>query len=486
MALDLTLAEASAKLRARAVSSEELTRAALGRVDALNGRLNAFLRLDADGALATARDSDARRARGESRGALDGVPLGVKDNLLTAGLETTAASRILRGFVPPVDATAVRRLKDGGAVLLGKLNLDEFAMGSSNESSAYGPVRNPWDTARSPGGSSGGSAAAVAARLCFGALGSDTGGSIRQPAALTGTVGLKPTWGRVSRFGLVAYASSLDQVGPMARTVTDCALLLQAFAGPDPQDSTAADLPVPDYTAALERGAPGLRVGVPAEYFVPGMDPEVEASVRAAVRADEQLGATVVELSLPHTKYALATYYLLATAEASSNLARFDGVRYGHRAQDVKGLSELYARSRSEGFGPEVKRRIMLGTFALSSGYYDAYYRKAQKLRALIRRDFEAAFQQVDVVLAPTSPVPAFPLGEAKDPLQSYLLDVFTLPCNLAGLPGLSLPCGFTRAGLPVGLQLLGRWWDEAGLLAAARAYERTHDFSAAAPPLEG
>jgi len=485
MVLDLTLAEAAGQLGAGATSSTELTRVALQRVEALNGRLNAFLRVDAAGALEAAAQSDARRGRGEARGPLDGVPLGIKDNLLTGGLETTAGSRILQGFVPPVDATAVRKLREAGAVLLGKLNLDEFVVGSSNESSAYGPARNPWDTTRTPGGSSGGSAAAVAARLCFGALGSDTGGSIRQPAALTGTVGLKPTWGRVSRFGLVAYASSLDQVGPMARTVTDCALLLQALAGPDAQDATAADLAVPDYTAALERGAAGLRVGVPAEYFGPGMDPEVEAAVRGALRAYEQLGATLVEVSLPHTKYALATYYLLATAEASSNLARFDGVRFGHRARDVKGLRELYARSRSEGFGPEVKRRIMLGTFALSAGHYDAYYLKAQKVRTLIRRDFEAAFRQVDVVLSPTSPVPAFPLGQQTDPLQSYLLDVFTLPCNLAGLPGLSLPCGFTRARLPVGMQLVGRWWDEAGLLAAARAYERAHDFSRAAPPLE-
>jgi aspartyl-tRNA(Asn)/glutamyl-tRNA(Gln) amidotransferase subunit A len=485
MVLDLTLAEAAEQLRAAAVSSVELTRAALQRVEALNGRLNAFVKVDAEGALAAARDADARRARGEARGPLDGVPLAVKDNLLTAGLQTTAGSRILGGFVPPADATAVRRLREAGAVLLGKVNLDEFAMGSSNESSAFGPVCNPWDTTRSPGGSSGGSAAAVAARLCFGALGSDTGGSIRQPAALTGTVGLKPTWGRVSRFGLVAYASSLDQVGPMARTVTDCALLLQAIAGPDGQDATAADLPVPDYTAGLERGVAGLKVGVPAEYFLPGMDPEVESAVRAGLHALGQLGATLVPVSLPHTKYALATYYLLATAEASSNLARFDGVRYGRRAQDVKGLRELYARSRSEGFGPEVKRRIMLGTFALSAGHYDAYYLKAQKVRTLIRRDFEAAFAQVDVVLSPTSPVPAFPLGQQTDPLQSYLLDVFTLPCNLAGLPGLSLPCGFTRAGLPVGLQLVGRWWDEAGLLTAARAYERAHDFSRAAPSLE-
>ena len=485
MVLDLTLSEAAAQLQSGAVSSAELTAQALRRVEALNARLNAFVRVDGAGALDAAARSDARRARGEARGVLDGIPLGIKDNLLTAGTETTAASRILGGFVPPVDATVVRRLREAGAVLLGKLNLDEFAMGSSNESSAYGPAHNPWDTTRSPGGSSGGSAAAVAARLCFGALGSDTGGSIRQPAALTGTVGLKPTWGRVSRLGLVAYASSLDQVGPMARTVTDCALMLQVLAGQDPQDATAADLAVPDYTAALERGAAGLKVGVPREYFLPGMDPEVEASVREALHAYERLGATLVEVSLPHTKYALATYYLLATAEASSNLARFDGIRYGHRAKDVKGLRELYTRSRSEGFGPEVKRRIMLGTFALSSGYYDAYYLKAQKVRTLIRRDFEAAFQQVDVVLSPTSPVPAFPLGQQTDPLQSYLLDVFTLPCNLAGLPGLSLPCGFTRAGLPVGMQLVGRWWDEAGLLSAARAYERAHDFSRAAPSLE-
>ncbi|MEN9797407.1 MAG: glutamyl-tRNA(Gln) amidotransferase, subunit [Pseudomonadota bacterium] len=480
MSVDLSLLEAAGMLRDGRVSSVELTEAALARIQAENPALNAFVRLDAAGALAAARASDARRARGEARGVLDGVPLAVKDNLLTEGVETTACSRILRGFTPPVDATVVRRLKDAGAPLLGKLNMDEFAMGSSNESSAYGPVRNPWDVTRSSGGSSGGSAAAVAARLCFGALGSDTGGSIRQPAALTGTVGLKPTWGRVSRFGLIAFASSLDQVGPMARTVADCAALLQVMAGPDAQDATAAPVQVPDYSASLGRGVAGLKVGVPREYFLPGMDPEVEGSVRAALRAYEQLGATLVDVSLPHTKYALATYYLVATAEASSNLARFDGVRYGVRAQDVKGLRELYVRSRSEGFGPEVKRRIMLGTFALSSGHYDAYYARAQKVRALIRRDFEEAFRTVDVVACPTSPVPAFPLGAQQDPLQTYLLDVFTLPCNLAGIPGLSLPCGKTSGGLPVGLQLLGRPWDEAGLLSAAHAFERAHPFTEA------
>ncbi|MCI0573119.1 MAG: Asp-tRNA(Asn)/Glu-tRNA(Gln) amidotransferase subunit GatA [Myxococcaceae bacterium] len=482
---DLTLQELSTKLAAREVSAVEATRACLDRIRAVDGQVHAFLRVDEQGALAAAAASDSRRGAGGALSQLEGVPLALKDNLLTEGLETTCASRILGGFIPPYDATVVRLLKDAGAVLLGKTNQDEFAMGSSNETSAFGPCHNPYALDRAPGGSSGGSAAAVAAREAFGALGTDTGGSIRQPAALCNVVGLKPTYGRVSRFGVIAFASSLDQVGPLGRTVTDVAALLQVIARHDAQDATSVPATVPDYSAELEAGVAGMRLGLPREYFAGGMDPEVEQAVRDAARAYEQMGATLVEVSLPHTRYALAAYYLIAPAEASSNLARYDGVRYGLRAKGVRGLEELYSRTREEGFGPEVKRRIMLGTYALSAGYYDAYYLKAQKVRTLIRRDFEQALSGVDALLTPTSPVPAFRLGEkVDDPLAMYLMDVFTLPCNLAGLPGLSLPCGFTRAGLPVGMQLLGSPFDEARLLRVARAFEREHPFHARAPQL--
>jgi aspartyl-tRNA(Asn)/glutamyl-tRNA(Gln) amidotransferase subunit A len=475
---DLTLLELAAKLASGETSSVEATRACLARIAQVDGKVKAFLRLDERGALAAAEASDARRKNGNPLGPLDGVPVAVKDIFLTEGVETTCGSRVLQGFVPPYDATAVRLLKEAGMPIVGKLNQDEFAMGSSTESGAYGPCHNPWDLTRTPGGSSGGSAAALAAREVFGTLGTDTGGSIRQPAALTNTVGLKPTYGRVSRYGIIAYASSLDAPGPMGRTVGDVAALLQVLARHDPQDATSAPADVPDYLADLEHGVAGLRLGVPREYFAEGMDPEVEASVREALKAYERLGATLVDVSLPHTKYALATYYLIAPAEASSNLARYDGVRYGQRAREVKGLREMYGQTRDQGFGPEVKRRIMLGTYALSAGYYDAYYLKAQKVRTLIREDFTKAFAQVDAVVTPTSPVPAFKLGEkVDDPLAMYLVDVCTLPCNLAGLPGLSLPCGFTKAGLPIGLQLMGRPFDEAKLLRIARAFEREHDY---------
>ncbi|HYO67103.1 MAG TPA: Asp-tRNA(Asn)/Glu-tRNA(Gln) amidotransferase subunit GatA [Archangium sp.] len=475
---DLTLLELAAKLASGETTSVEATRACLARIAQVDGKVKAFLRLDEHGALAAAEASDARRKKGNPLGPLDGVPVAVKDIFLTEGVETTCASRVLEGFVPPYDATPVRLLKEAGTPILGKLNQDEFAMGSSNESSAYGPCHNPWDVTRTPGGSSGGSAAALAAREVFGTLGTDTGGSIRQPAAFTNTVGIKPTYGRVSRYGVIAYASSLDAPGPMARTVGDVAALLQVLARHDPLDSTSAPADVPDYLADLEHGVAGLKLGVPREYFVEGMDPEVEASVREALKAYERLGATLVDVSLPHTKYALATYYLLAPAEASSNLARYDGVRYGRRAREVKGLRDMYGQTRDEGFGPEVKRRIMLGTYALSAGYYDAYYLRAQKVRTLIRDDFTKAFTQVDALVTPTSPVPAFKLGEkVNDPLSMYLMDVCTLPCNLAGLPGVSLPCGFTKTGLPIGLQLMGRPFDEAKLLRIARAFEREHDY---------
>lgn len=482
----LTMLELAARLQAREVSSVEATRACLARVAALDGKVKAFLRVDEPGALAAAEAADRRRKEGAAASALDGVPVALKDIFLTEGLETTCGSKILQGFIPPFDGTAVKLLRRAGLPIVGKLNQDEFAMGSSTENSAFFPTRNPWDLARTPGGSSGGSAAAVAAREVFGALGTDTGGSIRQPAALTCTVGLKPTYGRVSRYGVIAFASSLDQVGPITRTVADAAALLQVLAVHDPEDATSAAVPAPDYRASLEGGVAGLKLGLPREYFVEGMDPEVEAAVRGAVRELEKLGAQVVEISLPHTRYALATYYLIAPAEASSNLARYDGARYGHRARGAKGLRELYAQTREEGFGPEVKRRIMLGTYALSAGYYDAYYLKAQKLRTLIRRDFSEAFQKVDAILCATSPTPAFPLGaKVNDPLAMYLSDVFTLPVNLAGLPGLSVPCGFTAGGLPVGLQVIGKPFDEATILRVARAYEREHDFWRRAPAVQ-
>jgi aspartyl-tRNA(Asn)/glutamyl-tRNA(Gln) amidotransferase subunit A len=482
---DLTLLELAQKLAAKEVSSVEVTRACLARIGRVDRAIGAFLKVDEEGALAQAKASDERRARGGA-GRLDGVPVALKDMFLTEGVETTAASRILKGFVPPYDGTPTRLMKDAGMPILGKLNQDEFAMGSSNENSAFGPCRNPWDPSRTPGGSSGGSAAAVASREVFGALGTDTGGSIRQPAALTNTVGLKPTYGRVSRYGVIAFASSLDQVGPIARTVSDAAALLQVLAVHDPHDATSANVPAPDYSAQLEAGVAGKTLGLPREYFVEGMDPEVERAVREAARVYERLGAKVVDVSLPHTKYALATYYLIAPAEASANLARYDGVGYGARAKAAKGLRETYLQTREDGFGPEVKRRIMLGTYALSAGYYDAYYLKAQKVRTLIRRDFSQAFEKVDAIISPTSPVPAFKIGEkVADPLAMYLVDVFTLPCNLAGLPGLSLPCGFTKAGLPIGLQILGKPFDEAGVLRIARAYEREHEFFKRKPALE-
>ncbi|RKH56558.1 Asp-tRNA(Asn)/Glu-tRNA(Gln) amidotransferase subunit GatA [Corallococcus aberystwythensis] len=482
---DLSMLELAAKLASREVSSVEATQASLQRITQVDPKVRAFLRVDEAGALKAAGASDSRRKAGSPLSALDGVPVGLKDIFLTEGVATTCGSRILEGFVPPYDATVVRLLKEAGLPLVGKLNMDEFAMGSSNESSAYFPTHNPWDLTRTPGGSSGGSAAAVAAREVFGALGTDTGGSIRQPAALTNTVGLKPTYGRVSRYGVIAFASSLDQPGPMARTVGDTAALFQLIARHDPLDSTSANVETPDCLTGLEDGVRGLKLGVPREYFADGMDPEVAGTLRASLEELEKLGATLVDVSLPHTKYALATYYLLASSEASSNLARYDGIRYGQRAKDARGLKELYTQTRGQGFGAEVKRRIMLGTYALSAGYYDAYYLRAQKVRTLIREDFTKVFQQVDAIVSPTSPVPAFKLGaKVDDPLSMYLMDVYTLPCNLAGLPGLSVPCGFTQAGLPIGMQLLGRPFDEARLLRIARAFEREHDFFRRAAPV--
>ncbi len=477
--------EAAVRLARKEISSVDLTRAVLSRIEEVEPTIRAYLALLPEDAFRTAEASDARRQRGEARGPLDGIPLALKDNLCTRGIETTCASKILKGFVPPYDATVVARLRQAGAVFVGKTNMDEFAMGSSTENSAFRKTRNPWAQDRIPGGSSGGSAAAVAADACLGALGSDTGGSIRQPAACCGIVGLKPTYGRVSRYGLVAFASSLDQIGPLAKDVEDTALLLAAIGGHDPKDSTSADLPLPDYRAALARGVKGLKVGIPKEYFVEGMDPSVEAAVRAAVRTIEGLGAEAVEVSLPHTEYAIAAYYILATSEASSNLARYDGIKYGFRAEGAKDLLALYQKTRSEGFGAEVKRRIMLGTYSLSAGYYEAYYRKAQQVRTLIKGDFDRAFERVDVILTPTAPTPAFRLGEkVDDPLQMYLSDIFTISVNLAGIPALSLPCGFSPGGLPIGLQVLGKPFGEEMIFRTACAYEQATEWRKRKPPL--
>jgi aspartyl-tRNA(Asn)/glutamyl-tRNA(Gln) amidotransferase subunit A len=479
--------ELAERVRRGELSATSLARAALARVHEHDRRLGAFVHVDADSALAAAAAVDEAVAAGRDPGLLAGVPMALKDIFVTEGTPTTCASKILAGWVPPYDGTVVARLRAAGAVLLGKLNMDEFAMGSSNENSALGPCRNPWDPTRVPGGSSGGSAAAVAAGLCAAALGTDTGGSIRQPAALTGTVGLKPTYGRVSRYGVVAFASSLDQVGPMARSVADAALVLEVIAGHDPRDATSIDAPVPRYTDACRagaRGLHGLRVGVPAEYFGDGLDPEVAALVRQAIATLAAQGATVVPVHLPHSKYAVACYYLLCTAEASSNLARFDGVRYGLRVHDKgESLLDLYRRTRGAGFGPEVKRRIMLGTYVLRAGYYDAYYLRAQKVRTLIKRDFDRAFGECDAIAGPTTPTAAFPLGEkTADPLAMYLADIYTISCNLAGLPGLSLPCGFTAAGLPVGLQLLAPALAEETLFRVGAAFEGATDFHTRRP----
>ncbi len=451
-----------------------VTETYLARIEKLDARVGAYLAVTRDHALKAATAADARYRAGQPLGPLDGVPVALKDVLCTRGVRTTCGSKILEAFVPPYDATVVARLAAVGAVMLGKTNMDEFAMGSSTEHSAFKPTRNPWDLARVPGGSSGGSAAAVAAGLAAGAFGTDTGGSIRQPAAFCGTVGMKPTYGRVSRYGLVAFASSLDQVGPFAKNVRDAALLLQAVAGHDPHDATSVEVPVPDYAAALGQSVKGLRAGIPRENFIEGVDPEIARAVRAAIDALRSLGVATEEISLPTTQYALAAYYLIAPAEAASNLARYDGVKYGLRVPGARDLIEMSSRTRAAGFGAEVKRRIMLGTYALSAGYHEAYYGRAQKVRTLVRRDFEAAFARVDLILAPTTPNVAFRHGEKADPLAMYLNDALTIPVNLAGLPGLSVRCGFTAAGLPIGLQLIGKAFDEAMLLRVAHAYEQS------------
>ena len=483
--LDASLSAVADQLAAREISSVELTRACLDRIDATR-TLNTFITIDEDGAKKAASDADDRRTRGDALSRIDGVPIALKDLLITSGIRTTAGSKMLANYVPPYEGAMAERLRAQGAVMLGKTNCDEFAMGSSNEHSAFGPVRNPWDETRVSGGSSGGSAAAVAAGQAFASLGTDTGGSIRQPAALTSVVGLKPTYGRVSRFGVIAFASSLDQVGPFARTARDVAHIMQAIAGFDERDATSANVPVPDYQRGIDQGVEGLKVGVPAEYFAEGLDRDVERLVRHGIEALGTAGAQIVPISLPHTRYALSTYYVICTAEASSNLARYDGVRYGHRASSEKDLRRMYAASRAEGFGDEVKRRIVLGTYVLSSGYYDAYYAQAQKVRTLIRRDFETAFEKVDVIATPTSPSTAFRLGDkTTDPLAMYMADVCTLAVNLAGIPGLSTPAGLAPNGLPVGLQLLGPWFEEGRLLRVAHAFEQATGHGARRPVMK-
>jgi len=468
-----TIHDLQSQLQARQVSSVEITNSFLNRIESTDPSINAFITVTKEQALLDAAVADQRIASGNCA-PLTGIPVALKDIFLTEGVRTTCASKMLDNFIAPYDATAWARMKSQGAVLLGKLNQDEFAMGSSCENSAFGPTRNPWNREHIPGGSSGGSAAAIAAQQAVATLGTDTGGSIRQPASHCGCVGLKPTYGRVSRYGVIAYASSLDQVGPMTRDVTDAALLLGVIAGHDPKDSTSVDCPVPDYMAALKQGVKGLKIGLPKEYFIEGLDPDVQQAMDQAIAVYRQLGAEFVEVSLPHTNYAVATYYLIATAEASSNLARYEGVRFGHRAKESSGLIDLMMQSRSEGFGAEVKRRIMLGTYALSSGYYDAYYIKAQKVRTLIQQDFIEAFKSVDLLLTPVAPTPAFKIGEkTADPLQMYLSDIFTIPVNLAGICGISVPAGISSNGLPIGLQLLGRPFGEENILRAAFDFEQ-------------
>ena len=512
MTIDRAATQLLQDLESRKVSSVELTRAYLDQIKRHDDRVKAFLLVDPDAALARAKEIDDRRAAGKSVGKLAGLPVAIKDVLCTKGVKTTCASKILENFVPPYDATVIERLKAADAVLIGKTNMDEFAMGGSTENSAFFKTTNPWDASRVPGGSSGGAAAGLAAGMAPLSIGTDTGGSIRQPAAFCGVTGIKPTYGRVSRYGLVAFASSLDQIGPLAHSAEDCALLLEVLAGHDPRDSTSADLPVPEYSKSVNQPLQGLKLGLVREHFGPGLNGEIEASVREAVRVYESMGATVKELSMPHSKYGIATYYIIAPSEASSNLARYDGVHFGYRtdekamlaalAAEQKNLDavgdsarlanldtpliRLYRQTRAEGFGPEVKRRIMLGTYTLSAGYYDAYYLKALKVRRLIRGDYDKAFEQVDFLIGPTTPSPAFKLGEkTDDPLSMYLEDLYTVPTNLAGIAGISLPCGFTKSGLPIGLQLQCRPFDEDRLLRAAAMYQKSTDWHTRRPSFE-
>ena len=466
------------------VTSSGIVTSVFKRIDAVEKDVHAYITLMKDYAFEEASKADKDIKAGKVK-PLTGIPVALKDIVCMKGFLTTCGSHILHNYVPPYDATVVEKLKDSGAVFTGKTNMDEFAMGSSTETSYFGITRNPWDLDRIPGGSSGGSAAAVAADLCIASIGSDTGGSIRQPAALCGVVGMKPTYGRVSRYGLIAFASSLEQIGPFTKDVEDCAIMMNALAGYDPRESTSVPMDVPDYREFLSRGIEGWRVGIPKEYFIEGIDPKVEESVRKAIAVIEGLGAKCIEMSLPHTEYCLAVYYIIAPAEASSNLARYDGVKYGFRSQESRDLLDMYKKTRSAGFGAEVKRRIMIGTYALSSGYYDAYYKKASQVRALIKRDFEEAFKQYDVILTPTSPTPAFKIGEkTEDPLQMYLSDIFTISANLAGIPGISVPCGFTREGLPIGVQFLAGHFEEGKLIQISSAFEKHANLEKRRPAL--
>lgn len=481
-----TISELESMLDSKEISAVELAKAVIERKNSVDGKVGAFLSANEDELLAEASISDSLRAEGKKRGALEGIPIGLKDVLAVRGQKLTCASKILENYVSPYTASSLEKLKSRGGIFWGRLNMDEFAMGSSCENSAFQPTHNPWDLSRIPGGSSGGSAAAVAAGECVASLGSDTGGSIRQPASLCGVVGMKPTYGLVSRYGLAAFASSLDQIGPFARCVKDAAILLEAVAGHDPKDSTSVDCEIPDYASNISLEAfKGAKIGIPKEYFGSGIDPEVKAIVEKAIADCASQGAEIVEISLPHTDLAIPVYYIIATAEASSNLARYDGVRYTRRSPNTTDAIDIYYKSRAEGFGEEVKRRIILGSYVLSSGYYDAYYLRAQKVRTLIRRDFEAAFEKVDVIMTPTSPTTAFKIGEkTSDPLSMYLSDICTINVNLAGLPGISVPCGFSDAGLPVGLQMIGKAFDERNLLSFAASYEAAHEWASRRPTL--
>jgi len=482
----LTAHEVANLIKKKKITAHEVMQDIFNQIDKVDNLIKAFLVINREEALKQAKEIDVKVKNGEVLPPLAGVAVAIKDIIVTQGTETTCGSKILKGFIPPYNATVINRLKEAGAIIIGKTNMDEFAMGSSTENSAFGPTHNPWDLERVPGGSSGGSTAAVAADETFVALGTDTGGSIRQPASLCGIVGLKPTYGRVSRYGLVAYASSLDQIGPITKDVTDCALVMNVISGHDNMDSTSVNLEVPDYLKPCQAGIKDLKIGVPKEYFIEGIDPEVKSALDRALKIFEKLGARVEEVSLPHTKYSLPTYYLIATAEASSNLARYDGVQYGYRAEEYKDLSSMYQKTRSEGFGSEVKRRIMLGTYALSSGYYDAYYLKAQKVRTLIKEDFDKVFSKYDILITPVSPTPAFKLNEkVSDPLTMYLSDIYTIPINLAGIPAISINCGYSKSNLPIGLQIIGRHFSEETILRAAFNFEQNNDVEKRKPSIK-
>ncbi len=481
----LTLKQSSELIKSKELSPVELTQSVLDRIEKLDNSLNSYITVLSESALSSSKQAEDDIASGKYIGPLHGVPISLKDIFLLKDVPATCGSKMLENFIAPYNATVTQKLLDSGAVVVGKNNMDEFAMGSSCETSYYGAVKNPWDTDRVPGGSSGGSASATAAMLSIASVGTDTGGSIRQPASLCGVVGMKPTYGRVSRYGMIAFASSLDQAGPLTQTVEDTAIILNAISGHDTADSTCVDIPVPDFTVALTQDIKGIKLGIPKEYFIDGLDAEVNDATQKAIAVLEGLGAEIVEISLPHTEYAVSTYYIIAPSEASSNLARYDGVKYGYRSSNADSLHDMYVNTRAEGFGAEVKRRIMLGTYALSAGYYDAYYLKAQQVRTLIKKDFDQAFTEVDAIVAPTSPETAFKIGEkTDDPLKMYLSDVLTIPCNIAGLPGISVPCGISSAGLPIGLQIIGKLFDEETVLRVAHNFEQCTDWHKKRPPI--